>query len=271
MLDPLRPYSSPGGRIGLQSAWSLGCVHSTTDKEFPLPKADHFFVWRHHLGVPYQHHAIDIGDGTAVHFTDGDGGVAGPGGRTNNFVVRRTPIEFVTRDGRDRIHIVSHQERLDDELIIDRALSQVGRKGYNLIFDNCEHFACWCVLDREESRQVTIAHERLSAAGVKAVVAVSMRTASRFAAKRFTRVASPWMVVADAAQWATEAGGHHVGLVDPNVRKNAGRAIGGLTTLGLGTMGGPIGMLVAGGVWAAGELAGEASKVAYDRVRSSRR
>lgn len=235
-----------------------------------MAKADHFFVWRSHRGVPYQHHVIDLGDGTVVHFTDGGDGVAGPGGTTESFVIRRTPIEMVTRGGRDRIHVIGHQHKLDDDMIVQRALRQVGRKGYSLIFDNCEHFACWCVLDREESRQVAVANERLSAAGVKALAVVTVRTASRLATKRLTRVASPWMIVADAAQWATEAGGHHVGLVDPNVRRNAGRAVGSLATLGIGAIGGPIGVVVAGGIWAAGELAGEASRVAYDRVRASR-
>ena len=149
-----------------------------------MARADHFFVWRHHHGVPYQHHGIDLGDGTVIHFTDGGDGVAGPGGSRANFVIRRTPIEVVTRDGRDRVHVIRHRSRLDDETIIDRAISQVGRTGYHLVFDNCEHFACWCVIDREESRQIGIAHERLSAAGVKALASVTMRTASRMAAKQ---------------------------------------------------------------------------------------
>ena len=236
-----------------------------------MARADHFFVWRHHHGVPYQHHGIDLGDGTVIHFTDGGDGVAGPGGSRANFVIRRTPIEVVTRNGRDRMHFVRHRNKLEVEAIIDRAISQVGRKGYHLVFDNCEHFACWCVIDREESRQIGIAHERLSAAGVKALASATMRNASRLATKQFTRVASPWIVVADAAQWATEAGGHHVGLVDPKIRKSAGRAVGGLTSLGVGAMAGPMGALVAGGIWAAGEVAGEASGIAYRRVRSARR
>ena len=236
-----------------------------------MARADHFFVWRRHCGIPYQHHVIDHGDGTVVHFTDGEDGVAGPGGMTQNFVVRQTPIEVVTRDGRDTIHIIKHRNKLDAELVIERALSQVGRKGYHLLFDNCEHFACWCAVGCDVSRQVAASHERLAAVGVKALASVTLRMASRLAAKRATRVASPWMVLSDAAQWATEAGGHHVGLVDPNVRKNAGRAIGGLTALGIGALRGPIGIIAGGGLWAAGELAGEASQVAYDRVRTARR
>tara|TARA_R110002049_G_scaffold4601_2_gene31731 strand:+ start:16333 stop:17157 length:825 start_codon:yes stop_codon:yes gene_type:complete len=235
-----------------------------------MAKADHFFVWRRHRGVPYQHHVIDVGDGTVVHFTDGADSVAGPGGSVENFVVQQTRIEVVTRNGQDRMHVVGHRNKLDDDAIIERALSQVGRKGYHLIFDNCEHFACWCVIDREESRQVAIAHERISAASVKAIAAVTVRTASRLAAKRLSRVASPWMVVADAAQWATEAGGHHVGLVDPKTRKHAGRAVGGITSLGVGALGGPVGVIVAGTAWAAGELAGEASRAVYQIARGPR-
>ncbi|XP_046583673.1 phospholipase A and acyltransferase 2-like [Haliotis rubra] len=38
--------------------------------------------------------------------------------------------------------------------IVGRALSKVGRVGYNLIFSNCEHFVSWCRYDMERSDQV---------------------------------------------------------------------------------------------------------------------
>ena len=209
----------------------------TTMRETTLARGDHFFVWRQHNGVPFQHHAIDLGDGTVVHFTDGKSGVAGPGGATTDFEIQRTSLRVVTRDGRYATHLVSHGNRLSPETVVERALSQVGRRGYHLIFDNCEHFACWCVADREESRQVGVVCERISAAGVKAIAAGTVRVASKVASKHLLRTASPWMLASDAAQWITEAGGHHVGLRDPNRRKTAGRAVGMTTALGIGRCG----------------------------------
>ncbi len=235
-----------------------------------MARGDHFFVWRQHKGVPFQHHGIDLGDGTVVHFTDGSGGVAGPGGSAENFQILRTSIEQVTRGGRDVLHVVDHPHRLATDLIVRRALSQIGRQGYHLIFDNCEHFACWCVVDRHESRQVNVACQRAGAVGVKVGVAAAVRAASKVAASKVLRSASPWLLVADAAQLATEACGHHVGLTDPEKRKQTGRFVGGVTALGVGSLGGPVGLAVAGGIWAAGELAGEVSRKTYEQFRLQR-
>ncbi len=235
-----------------------------------MAKGDHFFVWRQHLGVPFQHHGIDVGDGTVVHFTDGDGGVAAPGGSTTDFVVMRTPMSLITRDGRDKIHVVDHADPLSQDEIVQRALSRVGKRGYHLLFDNCEHFASWCAIGSETSRQVRTVCERLTSAGFKAVAAGTVRAASRFGARRLVRGANAWMLAAEAAQWATEAGGHHIGLRDPEQRRQAGRAVGGATALGLGALGGPLGIAVAGTIWVAGEVAGEASCRAYERMREQR-
>ncbi|NND97304.1 MAG: lecithin retinol acyltransferase family protein [Pirellulaceae bacterium] len=235
-----------------------------------MAKGDHFFVWRQHLGVPFQHHGIDMGDGTVIHFTDGHGGVAGPGVSTADFVVMQTAITVITRDGRDRVHVIEHSGRLEVDMILERAISKVGREGYHLFYDNCEHFASWCATGVGQSRQVDVACERLSAASVKAVAAGTVRVAAKLGAKRVIRGANAWLLVAEAAQWATEAGGHHIGLRDPKQRRHAGRAVGGMTALGIGAIGGPAGIAVAGTIWVVGEVAGEASGGLYRRMRSQR-
>jgi hypothetical protein len=79
------------------------------------------------------------------------------------------------------------------------------------------------------------------------------------------------MLVADVAHWITEAGGHHIGIRDPQHRKRAARAVGVAAAAGVGACGGPVGMAVAGGIWAAGEFAGEASRATYEKLRQSRR
>ncbi len=232
-----------------------------------MAHGDHFFVWRNCKGIPFQHHGVDLGDGTVVHFTDGAGGVAGPGGNFANFQVCRTSIEAVSRQGLDPIHIVTYTERLAAEETVERALQLVGRRGYDLLFDNCEHFAAWCVIGSEESRQVHVACERLGAAGVKVAVAGALRSASRLGARGMLRGATPWMLAADAAQWMTEAMGHHVGLRDAQRRRTAGRAVGMATSLGVGVLGGPAGVAMAGGLWVAGEVVGEVSRASYEQVR----
>ena len=239
-----------------------------------MAKGDHFFVWRQHLGVPFQHHGIDVGDGTVVHFTDGEQGVAGPtlgdGANAADFAVMRTSMSVITRDGADTVHVIEHQNSMDRDEVVRRAISRVGKRGYHLLFDNCEHFASWCATGAETSRQVNTACERLSAAGFKAAAAGTARVASRFGTRRLIRGANAWLLVAEAAQWATEAGGHHIGLRDPKQRRQAGRAVGGLTALGIGALGGPLGIAVAGSIWVAGEVAGEASCRVYEQVRQKR-
>jgi hypothetical protein len=44
---------------------------------------------------------------------------------------------------------------------VKRARSQLGKTDYNLIFNNCEHFAYWCKVGRYESSQVEDVCERI--------------------------------------------------------------------------------------------------------------
>jgi hypothetical protein len=184
--------------------------------------------------------------------------------------VHRTSIDVINSAGTERVHVVSHRERLDREETANRALGQVGRGGYDLVFDNCEHFALWCVCGSEASRQVEQVVERLAAAAVKFAVTGAVRGASQAGLRGVLRGATPWMLAADAAQLATEAMGHHVGFHDPRHRRAAGRAVGMATSIGLGAVGGPVGMAVGGGLWLAGEMFGEVSRSALEQLRQRR-
>lgn len=219
----------------------------------------HIFVWQTFRGVPFQHHGVDMGDGTVVHFCNDNGGVAGPGGDWTRFKICRTKIDHFSPQGAAFVRTVQHSNPLDGETIRRRAERMVGRGGYDLMGNNCEHFASWCVAGRFRSRQVGVAAERLASIGTKATVGAvgrvglkSLVATSKLAASA-RKVASPWMLAADGVQWATEALGHHVGLVDPERRAKVGRAAGGVTAALVGLTGGPVGAVVAAGVWVAGE------------------
>lgn len=43
---------------------------------------------------------------------------------------------------------------LPKEEIVKNALSRLGTIGYNVLFDNCEHFAAWCRYGKKKSDQV---------------------------------------------------------------------------------------------------------------------
>jgi hypothetical protein len=106
-----------------------------------MAKGDHIYVNR--LG--YTHHGIDCGDGTVIHFT-------GEPLKKYNSSVARTPLaEFASES---RVKIRRYKTRDTPQTAFDRAESRVGIRGYNLVFNNCEHFATWCCTGNFKSRQV---------------------------------------------------------------------------------------------------------------------
>ncbi len=238
-----------------------------------LARGDHVFVWRRFGAVPFQHHAIDCGDGSAAHFSDGDGGIAGPGLRPDQFAISRIDLERLTRAGRAQLHIVQHQGiESDEDEIVERALSQLGRRGYNLLYDNCEHFARWCVTGKAHSVQVSTAAQRCGAAAAKVAT-----LGAAMLAKKSVKALNPWLLAADAVQLGTEMVGHHVGLQNPVLRKATGRALGGAVAVGVGAlastslMAAPLGIAIAGGTWCVGELTGEVATRWLDRCQTKRR
>jgi len=121
-----------------------------------VARGDHIYVSRKQ-GI-YTHHGIDCGDGTVIHFT------GEPGKRKAGASVARTPIEeFAPRSD---IKTRQHRKHFAPDVVVTRAESQLHAKGYNLAFNNCEHFAYWCCTDTNKSRQVRNAVAGLGAAPV---------------------------------------------------------------------------------------------------------
>ncbi len=102
-----------------------------------MAAADHLQVPRQH-GL-FQHHGIDLGDGTVAHYLEGR-------------EILRSPLhEFSCGE---KLSIVSHTHSSSRNLTLRRAMSRIGEKNYNLLFNNCEHFACWCKTGRHRSEQM---------------------------------------------------------------------------------------------------------------------
>ena len=225
-----------------------------------MAKGDHFFVWRCQAGIPFQHHGIDMGDGTAIHFTNGRSGVAGPRRDTSEFRIMRTPMSVVTGDGKDRLHVVSHGKSVDSDRVAQRAESQIGRDGYHLAFDNCEHFANWCVTGKHDSHQIIVGMERAGAALSRAVISRGCR---------------PLNYASDAVHWSVEAIGHHVGLKNPKTRRRCGRWAGAATTIGISLLGSNREnrsrmVLAASGFWIVGELFAKTTRPIYQCLQRKR-
>jgi phage pi2 protein 07 len=105
-----------------------------------MAKGDHIKVKR----FVYSQHGIDICDGTVVHYT-------GLSGKKSE--VKQTSMQEFLDDG-GKLEIVKHNKSFTDDEVIKKALSCLGKQGYNLIFYNCEHFARWCKTGEKKSEQV---------------------------------------------------------------------------------------------------------------------
>lgn len=109
-----------------------------------MAKGDQIYVMRDLAGVPglYQHHGIDCGDGTVIHYS------------------KARDIAEITRTSYDAfswnnpVYTVRKSLVYDPDVVVERATSRLGERQYDLLLNNCEHFANWCTTGRSESRQL---------------------------------------------------------------------------------------------------------------------
>ena len=108
-----------------------------------MAAADHLEVPRQH-GL-FNHHGIDLGDGTVAHYLEG------------REILRSTLEEF--SQGQP-LQVINHAEASPVGVTLRRAMGRLGEQDYNLLFNNCEHFATWCKTGRHRSGQVDSVLER---------------------------------------------------------------------------------------------------------------
>ncbi len=90
----------------------------------------------------------------------------------NAGVVRQRIAEF-DPDGAARV-VAPMARRYDHAETLRRAQTALGRPGYNLLLDNCQHFAAWCVTGERASHQVeTVLLVAGAAAGVASLVKIT--------------------------------------------------------------------------------------------------
>lgn len=108
-----------------------------------MATADHLQVPRQH-GL-FNHHGIDLGDGTVAHYLEGR-------------EILRSPIEEFCQG--QPISVIEHEHTSPSGVTLRRAMGRIGEQNYNLLFNNCEHFATWCKTGRHRSGQVESVLER---------------------------------------------------------------------------------------------------------------
>ena len=108
-----------------------------------MAAADHLEVPRQH-GL-FNHHGIDLGDGTVAHYLEGR-------------EILRSPLEEFSRG--QPLRVISHPDSSPVGVTLRRAMGRLGEQDYNLLFNNCEHFATWCKTGRHHSGQIDSALKR---------------------------------------------------------------------------------------------------------------
>lgn len=110
-----------------------------------MARGDQIYVMRPLGGMQgvYEHHGIDCGDGTVIHYRKPE--------NREPIVSRSTLAEFA-KDS--RIYLKRHATSMIADNVIDRAESRLGERLYDLFSNNCEHFATWCKTGRNESAQL---------------------------------------------------------------------------------------------------------------------
>jgi Lecithin retinol acyltransferase len=84
----------------------------------------------------YWHHGIHVGDGWVVHFA---------GDRAKDVATAKIRVgTFGEFAAGHEVRVVSYGRCHDAETVVKRALSLVGRTGYDVFNNNCEHAARWC-------------------------------------------------------------------------------------------------------------------------------
>ena len=102
-----------------------------------MATADHLQVPRRH-GL-FNHHGIDLGDGTVAHYLEGR-------------EILRSPVSEFSQG--EVVSVMDHTDASPAGVTLRRAMGRLGEQNYNLLFNNCEHFATWCKTGRHRSVQV---------------------------------------------------------------------------------------------------------------------
>ena len=109
-----------------------------------MTRGDQIFVMRPLMGMEgvYEHHGIDCGDGTVIHYSKVP---------QEPTVLRVSWREF---SWNQTVRVRDYAASFIPDVVIERAESRLGEKLYRLLTNNCEHFATWCKVGKSESRQI---------------------------------------------------------------------------------------------------------------------
>jgi Lecithin retinol acyltransferase len=108
-----------------------------------MARGDQIYVMRPLAGLDslYQHHGIDCGDGTVIHYY-----------KPGEAEISRTSYETFAQG--KPVYTKQYSTSYVPDVVIERAESRLGEKQYSLLTNNCEHFATWCKIGQSECVQL---------------------------------------------------------------------------------------------------------------------
>ena len=97
----------------------------------------------------YTHHGIVVNDYKVIHYS-------GFAEAFNKGFIEVTDLDTFLGDASafEVVNYPSWEVRYSNSEVVARAYSRLGENDYNLIFNNCEGFACWCITGKNKSEQV---------------------------------------------------------------------------------------------------------------------
>ncbi|MEM9088539.1 MAG: lecithin retinol acyltransferase family protein [Cyanobacteria bacterium P01_F01_bin.53] len=129
-----------------------------------MARGDQVYAIREVIGIPYEHHGIDCGDGSVIHYS-----------KIGEASITRTPHSVFARDS--IVYVKQQSTSFIADVVVERAESRLGERQYDLFFNNCEHFANWCKIGRAECSQLSNFGLRLDQIGLPQVGDLAGRAA----------------------------------------------------------------------------------------------
>jgi Lecithin retinol acyltransferase len=231
-----------------------------------MARGDHIYVEDCLRGIPFQHHGIDMGDGTAIHLAPLDGARVTLRDSSERFIVHRVSIEQFAASR--TIKVRKHADHLTADEVVAKAESLLGKTGYCLVEDNCEHFATLCTTGRSASHQIQMSEAAvatLTSAATKGFWSFASRFGFQAIVKSSTKI-HPAALLADGVEMATLAVGCHRGMNAEEARRVA-KISGNVAAVGIGALvGGPVGAAVGLAAHASSRAIGERASSVVRRV-----
>jgi hypothetical protein len=97
----------------------------------------------------YRHYGIYAGNSAVIHYAAREKDF-GP-----DVCVHETTLKNFIKNDKCVAVPINGKNVFSPEETLKRARSRTGEDKYNILFNNCEHFVCWCKTGKNRSKQVS--------------------------------------------------------------------------------------------------------------------